>query len=89
MSIQDIEGKVRELRELQALIAEAEEQADALKDLIKAYMGEKEELRAGEYKITWKLIKSAKFDTAAFKSTHAELYEQYTRETATRRFCIA
>lgn len=85
----ELESKVKELRELQALIDEAQAEAEALKDVIKAYMGENEEIRAGEYKITWKLIKSSKFDTAAFKSTHAELYKQYTKEIATRRFCVA
>jgi predicted phage-related endonuclease len=52
-------------------------------------MGDAEELRAGEYKVTWKPVTSARFDTTAFKSTHAELYRQYTRESTTRRFQVA
>ena len=53
MSISDIESKVRELRQLQALIDEAQQEAETIKDQIKAHMGDSEELRAGEYKITW------------------------------------
>ena len=36
MSTQDIERKCRELRELQALIEEAQAEADAIKDALKA-----------------------------------------------------
>lgn len=54
MSISEIEGKVRELRQLQTLIEEAQQEAEAIRDAIKAVMGPSEELHAGEYKVTWK-----------------------------------
>ncbi|MBP2071182.1 hypothetical protein [Thermoanaerobacterium butyriciformans] len=41
------------------------------------------------FKIRWKVVKSSRFDTAAFKATHAELYKQYMKETETRRFTVA
>ena len=89
MSINEIEVKVKELRQLQALIDEAEAEADAIRDAIKAQMGDAEELRAGEYRITWKAVSSSRFDTKAFKADHADLYGQYTRTSTTRRFCVA
>jgi len=89
MSAKDIEAKIKELRELQALIDEAQTEAEGIKNTLKAVMGDTEELRAGEYKVTYKPVTSAKFDAAAFKATHAELYSQYTRQTTTRRFCVA
>ena len=48
MSTHEIESKIRELRQLQALIDEAAAKAEAIKDAIKAHMGDTEELRAGE-----------------------------------------
>ena len=54
MSINELEAKARELRQLQALIDEAQAEAEALKDAIKAAMGDREAIQAGEYKITWK-----------------------------------
>ena len=78
MSTQELTAKIRELRELQSLIDEAQEEAEAIKDIIKNHMGDTEELRAGEYKVTWKPVTSSRFDSAAFKLTHAELYRQYT-----------
>jgi hypothetical protein len=47
MNTNEVVSKIRELRELQALIDEAGEQAEGIKDAIKAYMGAQEELRAG------------------------------------------
>ena len=89
MSTIELTTKIRELRELQALIEEAEAEAEAIKDAIKNHMGDTEELRAGEYKVTWKSVTSARFDATAFKTTHAELYRQYTRESTARRFQVA
>ena len=52
MSTNEIAAKCRELRELQALIDEAQSEVDAIRDALKAAMGDTEELRAGEYKLT-------------------------------------
>lgn len=89
MSINELEMKVRELRQLQALIEEAEAEAEAIKDAIKAHMGDSEELRAGEYKITWKPVTSTRVDTRALKAAAPELVERFTKTTTARRFCVA
>lgn len=89
MSAKEMEAKIRELRNLQALIAEAEAEADAIRDEIKAQMGESEELLAGEYKVTWKAVKSSRLDTSALKKALPEVAERFTKETTTRRFCVA
>ena len=67
MSINEMESKARELRELQDLIDEATAEAEALKDALKAAMGDAEEVRAGAYKITWKAVTSARIDTGALR----------------------
>ena len=45
MSTQELEQKVRELRQMQAIVEEAQAEVEALKDAIKAAMGQREELR--------------------------------------------
>lgn len=50
MSINELEMKCRELRQLQALIDEAQAEAETIKDAIKAAMGTQEAVQAGEYK---------------------------------------
>lgn len=88
MSTHEIEGKVRELRQLQALIEEAQAEAEAIRDAIKAHMGDSEELRVGEYRITWKGVKSARIDTTALRAALPDVAQAFTRETTTRRFCV-
>lgn len=89
MSINELERKARELRQLQALIEEAQQEAEAIKDAIKAAMGDSEALMAGEYRITWKSVTTARIDTSALKKALPEVAEAFTRETTVRRFCVA
>ena len=89
MSTNELEMKARELRQLQALIEEAQAEAEAIKDTIKAAMGDSEAVCAGEYKITWKAVKSARIDTTALRKALPDIAAAFTRETATRRFSIA
>ena len=77
MSTSEIESKVRELRQLQALIEEAQAEAEGIKDTIKAAMGDSEE-RAGEYRITWKPVQSARLDTAALRKALPDVAERFT-----------
>ena len=81
--------KIRELRQLQSLIEEAQAEAEGIRDAIKAHMGDSEELRAGEYKITWKSVTSSRLDSKALKAAAPELVERFTKTTTTRRFCVA
>lgn len=89
MSISEIESKVRELRQLQTLIEEAQAEAETIKDAIKAHMGDSEELRAGEYKVTWKAVTSSRLDAVALRKAVPDVAAAFTKTTTTRRFCVA
>ena len=89
MSINEMEAKARELRQLQALIEEAQQEAEAIKDAIKAAMGNSESVVAGEYKITWKPVTSARIDTSALRKALPDVAQAFTREATVRRFCVA
>lgn len=88
MSMNELESKCRELRELQRLIEEATAEAEAIKDAIKAHMGDSETAYAGEYKITYKAVTSSRIDTTAFKKAMPDLAEAFTKTTTSKRFCI-
>ena len=91
MSTIEITTKIEELKELEALIEEAKAEAEALRDVIKAEMlnRDTEEMEAGQYIIRWTSVLSQRFDTTGFKKTHADLYKEYTKQIASRRFSIA
>ena len=91
MSTIEITSKIEALKELEALIEEAKAEAEALRDDIKAEMLTRniEELEAGQYIIRWTSVLSQRFDTTGFKKSHADLYKEYTKQIASRRFSIA
>ena len=87
MSTNELEMKIRELRQLQQLIEEAQAEAEGIRDAIKAHMGE--QLRAGGYKITWKPVTSSRLDAVALRAALPEVAARFTRTSTTRRFCVA
>ena len=89
MSTTELEMKIRELRQLQSLIEEAQAEAEGIRDAIKAHMGDSEELRAGEYKITWKPVTTARLDATALKKALPDVAARFTKETTVRRFSVA
>ena len=89
MTIKEMETKARELRRLQALIEEAQAEAESIRDQIKAAMGDNEAVQAGEYKITYKLVTTARIDTTALKKAMPDVAQAFTKESTTRRFCVA
>ena len=89
MSITELEMKIRDLRQLQNLIEEAQAEAERIRDAIKAHTGDSEELRAGEYKITWKPVTASRLDTTALKAALPEVTARFTRTSTSRRFHVA
>ena len=89
MSTNELEAKVRELRQLQSLIEEAQAEAEGIRDAIKAHMGDTQELRAGEYKITYRPVTSSRLDATALRAALPEVAARFTRTSTARRFCVA
>ena len=91
MSVYEVDAKVKELRELRNMEAEVKSAITAIEDSLKAEMLAKntEVLAGKDYLITWKTIITNRFDSAAFKLPHADLFAQFSRSTTTRRFVIA
>lgn len=88
MSIQEIDRKVKELRELQAMVEEATAQIEAIKDSIKLKMVDEgtEVLQGDGWKATWHTVTSSRLDSKALKAAHPDLVAQYSKAT---RFTLA
>lgn len=87
----EIRQTVTELQELYA-------QADQLKAMIvereamikeEMEARETEELNLGNVIIRFTSVLSNRFDTSAFKKLHADLYNSFIKQVASRRFSIA
>ncbi len=91
MSKFELLAKVELLNKYEAMIEEMKNEADTIRNSIKAEMEarEVEELIAGQYIIRYTSVLSNRFDSTAFKKVLPELYKAYTKQTASRRFTIS
>ena len=91
MSANEMITKIEKLKEWEALIAEAQAEAEAIKDEIKREMDTRntEELEAGRYIVRYTSVLTQRFDTTAFKKALPEVYKGYLKQSASRRFTIA
>ena len=91
MSKIELLAKIELLNKYEAMMEELKTEADRVRDSIKAEMEarEVEELIAGQYIIRWTSVLSQRFDSTAFKKVMPEVYKDFIKQTASRRFSIA
>lgn len=87
----EINKAVNELKELEAMAAEITAEIDNIKDALKAELIRRkiDELSAGVFKIRYKTVTSKRFDTKAFKQSHEDLYNEYAKESVSKRFTVS
>ena len=86
-----LQNRIRKLKELEAQQKALEEEAEKIRQEIKADMEAKqvEEMQAGSFVIRWKTIFSSRLDSKALKAALPEIYSQYCKPTSSRRFTVA
>lgn len=91
MSMNELENKVNQLRELRRMQEELAAEIAATEDELKAYMAANnaDTLHGPSFKITWKEVTSNRLDSKALKVAAPTIWEQFTRQTTTRRFIVA
>ena len=85
----EIITKVSDLVELNNMIEELQQEAENLKDEIKAFMGDEESMLAGSWKVTWRETVSRRMDTAALKKILGDALEDYYKTVITRPFKVS
>ena len=91
MSKNEIEARINALNEWEAIIADAQAEAEAILDSIKQEMLDRdtEELVAGQYIVRWTSVLSNRFDTTGFKKVYGDLYKAFTKQVSSKRFSIS
>ncbi len=91
MSMNELENKVAELRELRRMADELAAEITATEDSLKAYMTANgaDELHGPSFKITWKEVTSSRLDSKALKAAAPELWQRFSKQTTARRFVLA
>lgn len=91
MSINDMDSKIKELRELRHMADELTAEMESITDSIKRHMDAEgvDTLNGTDWKVTYKAVTSSRLDTTALKKALPDLTAQFTKTTTARRFCIA
>lgn len=91
MSMNEMERKVKELRELRRMAEELAGEIEALQDTIKAEMTARnaDTLTGADWKITWKTVTSSRLDTAALKKALPDVAARFSTSSTARRFVLA
>ena len=82
MSIDMMNGKIKELRELRRMADELAGEIEAIQDEIKAHMTEQntDTLTGVDWKVTWKAVTSKRLDTTALKKALPDVAERFMKE---------
>lgn len=90
MSINDMDAKAAAYFDLMEQIDQLTAEAEAIKDAIKAAMVEveQEEITGHGWRATWHNTTTNRFDSAAFKKAHADLYTAFCKPTNGTRFTL-
>ena len=91
MSKIELLAKIELLNKYEAMMEEVKNQADAIRNEIKAEMDARdlEEMIAGQYIVRYTSVLSNRFDSIAFKRVMPEIYKAYTKQVSSRRFSIS
>ncbi len=91
MSTVELTGKVRGLKELKEMAEELQAEITSIENTIKVEMTARniDEMQADVFKVRWTKVISNRFDTKFFKTSHADLYNQYSKPTVAKRFSVA
>lgn len=91
MATNEMIKKIEALNEWEQIIADAQAEAEAIRDSIKQEMLDRdtEELVAGAYIVRWTSVLSNRFDTTGFKKVYGELYKAFTKQVSSKRFSIS
>ena len=91
MANNELLNKIEALNEWEALMEEAKEMADSIRDELKQHMLEAntEELECGQYILRYQTIVTNRFDNSAFKKLMPDVYKSFIRQSTSKRFSIA
>ena len=81
-------AQILELKDIEAQIAELKKKADAIKDEMKAEMGNEEHREVEGFKVNYTIVISTTLDSTKLKKELPDLWNKYSKEGITRRFSI-
>lgn len=85
-----LDKKVATLKKLRAEREALDKKIAEIEDVLKSEMTERNEyeLVGKDWKVTWNMVTSSRFDQRSFKEAHPTLFESYKTFSESRRFLL-
>lgn len=80
--------RINELKNIERQIKALQADADAIKEEIKAEMGNDEHVEVGGFTVNYTIVISTRLDSKKLKAEMPTLWDKYSKEDITRRFSI-
>lgn len=80
--------RITELKNIERQIKALEAEANAIKDELKAEMGNDEHREVGGFTVNYTIVISTTLDSKKLKAEMPSLWDKYSKEGITRRFSI-
>ena len=81
-------AQILELKDIEAQISALKAKAEAIKDAMKAEMGNDEHREVEGFKVNYTIVISTTLDSTKLKKELPDLWNKYKKEGITRRFSI-
>ena len=91
MSVDEMDKKVQELRELRRMQDELTAEIEAIQDTLKGHMDANgmDTLLGFDWRITWKPVTSNRLDSTALKKELPDIAARFMKQSTVRRFVLA
>ena len=91
MSVDMMDQKVKELRELRRIQEELAAEIEVIQDELKAHMDAHgmDTLLGFDWKVTWKSVTSNRLDSTALKKELPDIAARFMKQSTVRRFVLA
>lgn len=80
--------KLKRREELVNFIAKLDTEKKQIEQELKMFLGEAEQAENDEYRVSWKAFNSTRLDEKRLKEEKPEIYEEYVKHVASRRFMV-
>lgn len=80
--------RILDIQELKNRIKELEDQKSESENTLKQMLGENESGIVDNWRVDWKMVASSRLDTKTLKQVRPDIYEEFCKESMSRRFAI-
>ena len=88
IQLNGFDEKLRRRQEIMEVMERMETEKRQIEQEVKMYMGTAEIAENQQYRVSWKEVSASRLDERRLKEEQPQIYEQYRKETASRRFSV-